>query len=61
VEVKSSERELRDLSGLEAFHEDQPRVPLLAVAPIERPRRIGPIEVVPWTDFLARLPGLVGA
>lgn len=60
IEVKSSERELRDLSGLEAFHGDDPKVPLLAVGPVERPRQVGPVEVVSWDELLARLPRLVG-
>ncbi len=59
IAIKSSERELRDLSGLEAFHEEHPRVPLFAIGVLERPRALGPVRALPWQDFLDELPSIV--
>ncbi len=59
VEIKSSERELRDLRGLRLFLEDHPRVPAFAVGPIERARQLDSVSVVPWRELFERLPKLV--
>ncbi len=60
VEIKSSERELRDLSGLETFHEEHPKVPLFAVCTIDRARLLGPVRALPWAAFFSQLASIVG-
>ncbi|MGH7819957.1 MAG: ATP-binding protein [Candidatus Binatia bacterium] len=47
----------RDLRALHALAEERTFRRLFCVALEPRPRRIGPIEVLPWGDFLDRLWG----
>lgn len=52
VEFKSTPHpNLRDLSGLNSFAEEYPKVKKLLCAPVDRPRMLGNIKVVDEKDF----------
>ena len=44
------------LSGLRSFAEAEPKVPLVAVTTAPHAYKIGNVLVLPWTEFLDRLP-----
>ena len=48
------------LSGLRSFHKEYPKVPLHVIARVEHPYRIEEVLVLPWKDYLARLPEILG-
>ncbi len=53
VEIKASRNVGGgDLSGLRAFHDDQPKVPLYVVAEVEEPYQIDKVRVLPWKMYL---------
>lgn len=49
-----------DLSGLRSFREAHPTVPVAVVCTAPRPSRIGEVDVLPYADFLDRLPEWIG-
>jgi hypothetical protein len=48
------------LSGLRSFHNEYPQVPLHVIARVEHPYRIEEVLVLPWKNYLARLPEILG-
>ena len=48
------------LSGLRSFHKEYPKVPLHVIARVEHPYRIEEVLVLPWKDYLARIPEILG-
>jgi predicted AAA+ superfamily ATPase len=56
VEVKSTDMaQPRHARGLMAFAEEYKVKKLILVTLDHRPRQMGPVHVLPWADFLARL------
>jgi hypothetical protein len=45
-----------DCSGLRSFHEDNPDVPCWIVCTAPESFRLDFVEVIPWQDYLRRLP-----
>jgi len=43
------------LSGLRAFREDYPDVPLHVISQVENPYRLEDVQVMPWKTYLGRL------
>jgi hypothetical protein len=41
-------------------HKEYPKVPLHVIARVEHPYRIEEVLVLPWKDYLARLPEILG-
>lgn len=57
VEIKSKRTIAgADIAGLRSFAEAHPDVPLVVVAPVPQPWRLGAIDVMPPLHFLAELP-----
>ncbi|MFA6652528.1 MAG: hypothetical protein WC128_09095 [Bacteroidales bacterium] len=53
IEIKATRNiSYTETKGLRAFKEEHPKAALIAVTLDERPRKIGPVEVFPATDFL---------
>ena len=48
------------LSGLRSFHRENPQVPLHVIARVDHPYRIEEVLVLPWKDYLARIPEILG-
>ncbi len=48
------------LSGLRSFHKEYPKIPLHVIARVEHPYRIEEVLVLPWKDYLARIPEILG-
>jgi predicted AAA+ superfamily ATPase len=44
-----------DLSGLRSFAEAHPKVPRAVVATVPETFRVGDVDVLPWSEFFARL------
>jgi hypothetical protein len=56
VEIKSLPLiESAHCTGLRAFHQEYPAVPLFAVCTTEHPYRVGDVRVVSYGDYLERL------
>jgi predicted AAA+ superfamily ATPase len=45
-----------DFSGFRSFCADNPKVPCFLICEVDEPYQEGPIEVLPWLNFLNRLP-----
>ncbi|MFA5769729.1 MAG: hypothetical protein WC871_09355, partial [Bacteroidales bacterium] len=56
IEIKATRNiSYAETKGLRAFKEEHPGAALIAVTLDERPRKVGPVEVLPATDFLQML------
>lgn len=56
-EIKSKKRiGGNDFSGFRSFSTDNPKVPCFIVCDAEEPYKEGAVEVLPWPDYLKRLP-----
>ncbi len=56
VEIKAKKRIAgADVVGLRTFSEAHPGVPLVVVALVPEEHRLGPVEVLPYERFLARI------
>ncbi len=59
-EIKSTKRIAgADLSGLRAFHDDHPKVPLAVICDAPEPHEINGVRVLPWRRYFEELPGLL--
>ncbi|MBI5701491.1 ATP-binding protein [Candidatus Saganbacteria bacterium] len=60
IEIKAK-REVggNDFSGFRSFCADNPNIPCFLVCEAGEPYHEGPIEVLPWSNFLKRLPELL--
>jgi predicted AAA+ superfamily ATPase len=60
-EIKSSKRVAgANLSGLRAFHDDHPKVPLAIICDAAEPHELDGVRVLPWRIYLEELPGILG-
>jgi predicted AAA+ superfamily ATPase len=60
-EIKSTTQIARPhLSGLRSFHQEYPQVPLHVIALVDHPYRLEEVLVLPWKDYLNRLPEILG-
>lgn len=48
-----------DFSGFRSFCQDNPDVPCFLVCQADRPYMHKTVEILPWADFLGRLPGIL--
>ena len=48
-----------DFSGFRSFRDDNPGVPCFLVSEVEEPYKEGMIEVLPWSNYLKRLPEFI--
>jgi predicted AAA+ superfamily ATPase len=59
-EIKASRRIAgADLSGLRAFRDDHPEVPLAVICNAPEPFTLDGVRVLPWKAYLEELPGLL--
>ncbi len=49
-----------DLTGLRAFREEYPKVPLAMVCDVPEPHELEGVRIMPWGAFLAALPSILG-
>ena len=61
IEIKSKRKVVpADFSGLRSFAAENPKVPLVVVAEVPAAARVGEVDVLPYRQFLERLPDWTG-
>ncbi len=60
-EIKAKKRIAgADLTGLRAYRDEYPRVPLAVVCDVPEPHEMEGIRIMPWGTFLGELPRILG-
>ena len=60
-EIKASRRIAgSNLSGLRAFHQDDPTVPLAIICDAAEPHMLEGVRVIPWKAYFEELPEILG-